>query len=298
MTGEILPQEFGGTWSLIKLDVLHDYLRFFTTALKNQRFRLVYIDAFAGSGAMLIDGGPGPLFDPEASSIHRGSASLALAVEPPFDSFQFVERSAVNVQSLRALAQGRPDVAIWQDDANTRLREICATFDRRSFRGVVFLDPFALSVEWETLKSIAATGALDVWYLFPTTATVRLLALDAEKVTAGNAARVSQLLGTDDWRTEFYPEPPVQTTLFGNEPGQRRRLADVVAIEAFVKRRLESIFSAVSEPARLGRSQNQTLFSLFFAVSNPNKRAIELAMRGAQHILRNRRRASRPRSGR
>ncbi len=42
--------EFGGPWTQKKLRILGLYLNAYTTALKNQRFRLVYIDAFAGSG--------------------------------------------------------------------------------------------------------------------------------------------------------------------------------------------------------------------------------------------------------
>ena len=37
---------FGGPWTEDKLDILEGYLDSYTTALKNQPFRLVYIDAF------------------------------------------------------------------------------------------------------------------------------------------------------------------------------------------------------------------------------------------------------------
>ena len=41
---------FGGQWTIEKLDILGRYLDAYTTALKNQPFKLVYIDAFAGHG--------------------------------------------------------------------------------------------------------------------------------------------------------------------------------------------------------------------------------------------------------
>ena len=42
--------EFGGDWTTKKLNAIAEYLRSYTTALKNQRFRTTYIDGFAGTG--------------------------------------------------------------------------------------------------------------------------------------------------------------------------------------------------------------------------------------------------------
>ena len=44
-----LPR-FGGPWTQEKLGILRRYLDSYTTALKNQPFHLVYVDAFAGAG--------------------------------------------------------------------------------------------------------------------------------------------------------------------------------------------------------------------------------------------------------
>ena len=41
---------FGGRWTEQKLEILRRYLDAYTTALKNQGFRLTYVDAFAGEG--------------------------------------------------------------------------------------------------------------------------------------------------------------------------------------------------------------------------------------------------------
>jgi len=41
---------FGGKWTQAKLDVLASYLNAYTTALRNQSFRKLYVDAFAGTG--------------------------------------------------------------------------------------------------------------------------------------------------------------------------------------------------------------------------------------------------------
>jgi len=45
-----------GPWARQKLDVLENYLSAYTTALSKQRFRLVFIDAFAGAGKSRVRG--------------------------------------------------------------------------------------------------------------------------------------------------------------------------------------------------------------------------------------------------
>jgi protein gp37 len=47
-----MTQRFGSAHTKRKLDKLEEYLRAYTTALKNQNFELLYFDAFAGAGDM------------------------------------------------------------------------------------------------------------------------------------------------------------------------------------------------------------------------------------------------------
>ncbi len=43
------------------------------------------------------------------------------------------------------------------------------------WHGVIFLDPYAMILNWDSLSSIANTKAFDVWYLFPLSAVNRVL---------------------------------------------------------------------------------------------------------------------------
>lgn len=61
-------------------------------------------------------------------------------------------------------------------------------------------------------------------------------------------------------------------------------LTDVKQIEEWVKERLKHCFPYVAEPMPLPKSGAQ-LFSLFFCVSNPSGKAIGLAKKAANHIL-------------
>ncbi len=49
------PANYGGSWTIKKLDILEKYLNAYTTALKGQPFKLAYIDAFAGTGYLELD---------------------------------------------------------------------------------------------------------------------------------------------------------------------------------------------------------------------------------------------------
>lgn len=283
-------QAFGGPWSLIKTEIVAAYLGTFTQALKNQNFFLTYIDAFAGSGTFSFDTTAAPLFSQEAvATAHAGSAQNALAVTPPFDEFLFIEEKATNIEKLAELIKNRPSAHIVRGDANQEVRRLCdpAQWRPKRRRGVIFLDPYGLQVEWSTLQAIAETQALDLWYLFPLAGLYRNAPLEISALDEGKRNAVARLLGDYNWTEHFYREPASAVIpLFGDamiEPAARALNVD--AIERFVHARLRSIFPHVEQPRRLFAANNAPLFSLFFAMSNPDPPAVALAKKIAGHIL-------------
>lgn len=78
-------QKLGGPWTVEKLSILSDYLNFYTAALKNQPFQLIYIDAFAGTGKINI----GNEYEYE---VIDGSARLALQARGQFAEYIFIEK--------------------------------------------------------------------------------------------------------------------------------------------------------------------------------------------------------------
>ena len=274
-------------------------MQFFTTALKNTNFELVYIDAFAGSGAFryVVDAPRYTLFGPRdpAQDIHDGSARRALRCQPPFDRIIFIEQDQENVSSLEEEIRksGHEKADVLKGDANRLLRKICEPRKWRRRRGVIFLDPFGMNVDWSTLECIAQTKALDVWLLFPLAGLFRNLPKQASALDDGKRAAATRVLGTDEWYDEFYkiPKVPSYYSLFDGSVITpkigARRAATVDHIEAYVKKRLETIFAHVEPPKRLRGTKNAPLFSLFFAVSNPSRKAIKPARDVASYILKN-----------
>lgn len=275
--------KFGGDWTVIKLDILKKYLKAYTIALQNQSFRLVYIDSFAGTGRCDVKiGGDRKLID--------GSARIALQNEPPFSDYWFIEQSAKKVSELQTLKDEYPvrNVQILRADANEALLQVCREYDWRSNRAVLFLDPFGMEVAWPTLVEIARTKAIDVWYLFPYSALYRQAPNDPERLDADKEAALTRCLGTDEWRQAFYTENP-QQKLFG-EAGEIRH--NHKALLEYVSSRLKGLFSAVPKPRLLyqeeseGKPKGAPLFALYFAVASDNPKAIGLATKLANYILR------------
>jgi three-Cys-motif partner protein len=92
----MIDHVFSGPWTEIKLDAVEHYLQCYTRALKRAGFDLTYIDGFAGTGFRNVTREVGGILDgkPIATEdeILAGSAQRALAVEPPFDHFLFIEK--------------------------------------------------------------------------------------------------------------------------------------------------------------------------------------------------------------
>jgi three-Cys-motif partner protein len=88
--------EFGSQGTELKLSVVEAYLRAFTRALRGYFPELWYIDAFAGTGERTEHVAAtrimGQVLKPASTIRHRGSAKIAIEVDPPFDKLIFVEQ--------------------------------------------------------------------------------------------------------------------------------------------------------------------------------------------------------------
>lgn len=275
---------FGGVWTRIKLEALGKYLVAFNTALSKHSFTRLYIDAFAGTGRCDIK------VDGEKQTID-GSARRALATNPSFHKFYFIELNRRKLAALNALGAEYPDktIEVIQSDANVALKTLCGQFPWRNERAVLFLDPFGMHVEWSTLETIAKTGAIDVWYLFPYAGLYRQAAKNADGLDAVKEASLTRVLGNDEWRQAFYAQNP-QSDLFGGSNGDVRG-TDHRQMLDFVSMRLNRLFPDVTAPKVLyqgGDAKNPSgapLFALYFAASNPTPKAHGLATKIAKDIL-------------
>jgi three-Cys-motif partner protein len=284
---------FGGDWTEQKLEVLGNYLRSYTTALKDKPFRKAFIDAFAGTGYRSPHGKSDEhqeqLFPdmaaPDSQALLDGSARIALGIEPSFDKYIFVEQSAARCDQLEKLKGEFPSVAdrieIRCGDANEEIQNL-ARKDWSRRRAVLFLDPYGMQVDWKTIQAVAKTEAIDLWLLFPLGIGVNRLLTRTGKMPNSWRERLNSLLGTTGWYEEFYRFESTPT-LFGSDE-ERVAKASMATIGSYFIARLESIFAGVArQPGVLRNSSNNPLYLLCFAVGSP--RGKDIALRIAEHLL-------------
>jgi three-Cys-motif partner protein len=276
--------KFGGTWTSDKLERVQKYLCAYTKIFnKNPRaayFTTIYVDAFAGTGERVESAGPRPnaadVLDQEelaeADAWQKGSARIALEVDPPFNQFLFVERSAKRVRELEKMRTDFPDraraIRIEQGDANEVLQQWCRDSDWLRQRAVVFLDPYGMQVDWATIEAIAKTQAIDLWTLFPLGMAVNRLLTRNEPPPPQWANALTRFFGNDEWKKEFYQKKK-ELTLFGEEETERKE-ANFERIGEFFLKRLKGVFAQVaSNPLIMTNSKGVPIYLLCFAAGNP-----------------------------
>ena len=282
----VIPQEFGSGHTEAKLVTVEKYLKAFTTALSG-KFKLVYVDAFAGSGASVPKTDKQQIRLIETDDIIDGSTRRALRISPSFDRFIFIEKLGKNLKSLQGLKEEFPKkqniIEILPGDANAELKNFAMKLDKRDARAVVFIDPFGLSLDWETIAALGRTERVDLWYLVPSGGMSRQIKLDGTELES--AQLLDKVLGTADWRGRIIANT-VTTDLFGDPISSTSKIGGAVELTEFVQERLRSVFKGgVSEKALpLGRGGRHE-FSLIFACAHPSPKASVLALRLADAVL-------------
>lgn len=252
-----------GPWSEDKLRLLGKYLHAYTLIMQGQnwcRNGYHFIDAFAGTGK------------PRARDEERyidGSPRVALSIQYPFSSYTFIEKEPWRVERLRSLEQQFPErrIQIIQADCNQVLANDIVIRIRYEYfnRGLVFLDPFGMNLEWSTIRKIAETRALEVFMNFPVMTLNRtVLTNDPNALTATQIDRMNRFWGSVDWRDDIYEHVD---TLFGPVEAKVRPTSGKRLGQLF-KKRLNEVFSHVTDPLVMVNSRNAPLYCLIFAGHN------------------------------
>ncbi|MEK7428326.1 MAG: three-Cys-motif partner protein TcmP [Pseudomonadota bacterium] len=287
--------EFGSGLTDLKLSIISDYLHHYSTALSKQDFfERWYFDAFAGTGerTVRLSGSPGDLLsEPVAERIERrrGSARIALDTSPEFHRCIFMEQKKRHAQALEALCSEERYASrrafVVRGDANKAIQQHVHSVNWKKTRAVMFLDPYGMNVEWQTLEAIRRTEAIDLWYLVSLSGLYRQATHKGSALDEKKRAALTRMLGTPDWEKAWYEENRQGDLILMMAPEETRRTASLDRMETFVLERLRSLFPTVLEPLRLRNDRNAPMFSLFFAMSNPSRAAARVATPIARHIL-------------
>lgn len=288
-------QHWGGDWTEVKLAALREYLKMYATALKNQSFGRIYIDAFAGTGyrsqPTKLDEGTS-LFEEfkETDQFAKGSARIALEIDPPFTRYVFIEKDPRKFAELKRMIETDfpskiAEIDFRNDDANVAIPELCRSTEHwRRNRAVLFLDPYGMQVDWTTLAAVAQTRAIDTWYLFPAFIGLGRMLPHSGVVPHEWEDTLDRCLGEAGWRNEFY-QTSTTADLFDAPQDSRERRLDREKVERYFRRRLASVFAGVAPRALpLLNSRGVLMYQLFFAC-NGSQKARTLALKLARQVL-------------
>lgn len=274
-----------GPWAEEKLKALENYIQAYNNALKNQPFRRIYIDAFAGSPVSRIRGkvdlepvGPSAFFEDEQSATEQekfvvGSPVRALRCDPGFHQHFFFDLDQTRAATRKALAKenGRTDVSVQIGNCNPLLCELASTFTEWNLRGVAFLDPYGAHLEWKTLEALAKTTKIEVIINFPVAMAINRLIVKNGDVPEKWGAQLDACFGTGEWRDRSYRDDEdlfgeVTTTKVGGVAGR--------LLELYLTR-LGEIFPCVAPPRLICNTRNAPLYYLIWA--GPNAVGLKIA---------------------
>lgn len=277
-----MSQKFGGDWTVTKLNILSKYLDAYTTVFKDQHWaRILYVDAFAGTGEINCR------TQKDIKELIDGSAKCALQVDNrEFDQFVFIERDEERCQKLNNLKSSNADrkIAVRREDANLYLQTTLPKIDKKIWRGVLFLDPFATEVEWRTMKTIASCGFLDTWLLFPTMAVARMLPTSSDDPNNLDCAQqLNKVFGDDSWKDLYGTNP--QQDFLNQSPQLRER--GVQGILSLYKKKLKGLFvnRLLDKSKELKNSREAPLFEFIFMTGSDTPAAIKRSHDIAKHLI-------------
>jgi three-Cys-motif partner protein len=259
-----------GRWSEEKLDLLAKYLKAYSVIMNEQKKSWLtsyyYVDAFAGSIT--------PRAKEDEQRYIDGSPLRALQTEPHFDGYWFVDVSSRRVERVQKLREQFPDCRIDAHQGNCNEVLCNQIVPKLSYvskkRAFVFLDPYGLQVDWQTVKELANTKTCDIFVNFSVMGVTRLLPRN-QNPDPEVMERLSKVMGSTDWIAQIYREPlGIQLDIFGNptEPLLSRDTIQAEWLASLYTEQLRSLFPHVSKPVLMRNSTNSVLYSLCLASHN------------------------------
>lgn len=287
---------WGGTWTEQKLDTFESYVRAYLTIMNTRRdkynWKLIYFDGFAGSGTRTVedkleeDKSVISLFGEEnvekrELSVYQGAAERIVRLEERmrgFDFYYFIDKEEENCTKLelklsqyetKGIKQFRPG------DANEMTLLLANALKRDNhLKALCFLDPFGMSIKWDTIEAISGKS-VDLWILLPSGVIInRLLKTSGELMYS---QKLVEFFGMpeEEIKKWFYTRKE-QDTLFGPVEWYEKRNNPIKLIADLYCERLGEIFPYVtSEPLVMRNNHNVPIFH--FVCASFNQTAIKIA---------------------
>lgn len=269
-----------GAWSEEKLELLRRYLVAYTNIMALQKKKWLknfsYVDAFAGSvtperkkvkgqDANLLLPGFDDEEDEAAVQYVDGSPLVALKTKPSFDGYYFNDINQARIQEkIAPLMEQYPNKKIYVEcgDCNDfLLNKIIPRFPKDSYkRAFVFIDPYGLQVQWETIKALGETETFDIFINFPVHGITRQLR--DQPPSPEMRKLINSIMGDDKWYDIVYSS--YEMSLLGSPLIVRNK--SVAEDLAFMySSNLKRCFEHVSPPRIMRQQTSSPLYALILA---------------------------------
>lgn len=258
--------QFGGSWTEAKMEIVVNYAKAYLIIMNKQDWvKTLYFDGFAGSGIIGAN-------DKEI----KGTALRILDIDEPkpFDIYYFVEKDKKNKDSLEAAINRhypnkKKNTHVVNEDCNKKLADMADYLRKnKSFRSLVFIDPFGMSVNWRSIEALKDIG-IDLWILVPTGLGVNRLLKNDKKIPEGWLIKLEAFLGLPREKilSHFYSDKTVHT-LFGNEIKTNKELDAIEKVGSLYTERLKTVFKYVSESFVMRNGTNSIMYHFMMATNN------------------------------
>ncbi len=282
-------------WSAEALNKLKTFLSAYTESLERKVWcrRYHYIDAFSAPGTniegdsqtrsheceCLIAIAEYGQNQPEHVDFTRRSPFAAVEIDRPFKSYTFIEQSMRRNHLLESITQDFSGlrIRVVRESCSAYLRRLSLRTEWKSQRALLFLDPFRMLINWETLALLAQTKAIEIMFNFPVgSALQRKLPHDSARLTSARRASLDRFFGSTEWFGIVYSTRTASEPIRANEnqnsasnsasltnasrttdPGRR--------LVSWYRQRLTTIFGSVSKPYLVRNNNEGQLYYLMFA---------------------------------
>ena len=281
---------WGGTWTEQKLDAFAKYVDAYLTIMNKYRdefgWKLIYFDAFAGSGKrsqIKTDKQAVSLFDitPEEESLYQGAAERVVRIERRgFDDYHFIENDESSRKELENLlnpvrTEKNLNLQFRSGDANENLNILANNMKKnRKLCSLTLLDPFGMQVNWDSIKQLKDTRT-DLWILIPFGVIINRFSDRNGKLPNINKLVAFFGLSEQEIRDNFYKQE-ISHSLFGTDNEIQKYSEPIQRISELYIRQLKAIFKEVTpKPLEMQNSRNVPIYH--FAFASNNKTAMKIA---------------------
>jgi three-Cys-motif partner protein len=264
--------QWGGNWTLKKINIFIKYLKAYLEIMKNRNFELIYFDGFAGSGKIVPEAENKSLIESVALQV------LAINHQKTFDIYYLVEldkKKALHLEKVIKEKYTQNNIFVSQEDCNKKLTSLAHYLQRnRDSRCLAFIDPFGMQVNWSSLIEFK-TVCCDMWLLVPTGVAVNRMLTTKGDIDPIWLEKLGKFFGLtkEEIKTHFY-ETKTKLTLFGEETYDEKKANAINKIITLYNQQLKSIWKHVSKAYPMKNNNGIILYHFIFASQNKNGKKI------------------------